>query len=302
MPILTDFSQIAISCAVVFPEDMKKGMDTAKMQDIIRHVTLNSIATYNRDYRPKYGELILCCDSSPSWRHKVFKYYKAGRKDARAESDLDWDTIFQFIHQLREDLINVFPYKVIRAEGAEGDDCIAVLTKYLQTESVELEYGNTLDALTNTAPPVLIVSADHDFKQLHKYKTVKQWSPMQKKWVTNPEKQEFIIDKIIEGDKGDGVPSVLMEDDFLVNGEGRAKSVTKAVRQKYRDYDSLTQEEKERYDRNKLLIDFDSIPKELEERIIEEYTKQRPKTTKQDIFNYLVKNRCRVLIDKIGDF
>ena len=31
--------------------------------------------------------------------------------------------------------------------------------------------------------PFLIVSGDHDFKQLQKFPNVKQWAPAQKKWV-----------------------------------------------------------------------------------------------------------------------
>lgn len=300
MPNLIDFSQLAISCAVVFPEDMKKGNDTAKMQDIIRHVTLKSLVTYNREFS-KYGQLILCCDSKPLWRKKYFPYYKQHRKKDREESELDWTAIFDFVNQLQSDLEEFFPYPIVKAAGAEGDDCIGVLAKYFSQGSIQVESDNPLDSFTGEPPKVVIVSSDHDYKQCHKFKNVKQYSPMQKKWVKN-DNQDFLIEKIIAGDKGDGIPSVLMEDDWLVNGEGRAKPVTKSVYEKFKNYDSLDEEEKRRFDRNKRLIDFDMIPESVESEIISCYNGWKKKGKKQDIMNYLIKHRCRELLDRIGDF
>lgn len=301
MPILIDYSQLAISCAIVFPDDMQKGRDTKKMQDIIRHVTLKSLSTYLRDYRGRYGELILCCDNGKSWRHDYFPYYKAHRAKKKEESTIDWETVSAFVKELQEDLETVFPYPVVYAPKAEGDDCIAVLTKYFQENDVESD--NPMDALTGEPPEVLVVSSDHDYKQLHVYPKVKQWSPMQKKWVERADK-EYIIDKIIGGDSGDGVPSVLMPDDWLVNGEGRAKPVTKAIREKYRNLESLTIEEMERYARNKTLVDFSCIPKYIEDAIIQKYNeeKSRARPKKQAIMDYFMKHRCRELLDRIGDF
>lgn len=300
MPILLDYSQLAISCAVVFEDDMKKGKDTKKMQDIIRHVTLKSLATYLRDYR-KYGQLILCCDTPPLWRKKVFKYYKKHRAKDREESTLDWDTILQFVSELQHDLETVFPYPVVKAVGAEGDDCIGVLAEYFSTREDETESENPLDALTGDPPVVLILSSDHDYKQCLKRKNIKQWSIIQKKWVLNTD-PDFLFNKIVAGDKGDGVPSVLMEDDWFVNGEGRAKSVTKAVYEKFKDYDALDDEEKRRFERNKDMIDFSRIPIQVKDSIIESYTSWKKTTKKQDIMNYLIKHRCRELLDRIGDF
>ena len=289
MPILIDFSQLAISCAVVFPDDMQKGKDTQKMQDIIRHVTLKSIVTTKQKFK-KYGEVILCCDSSPSWRRKVFPYYKAHRAKNREESNIDWETIRKFIDELKFDLEENFPYKIISAPYAEGDDCIAVLTKHISTGDVFAESDNPLDAFSGEPPPILISSSDHDFKQLHKFKNVKQWSMMQKKMVDKAE-NDFIIDKIIGGDGGDGIPSVLMPDDWLVNGEGRAKPVTAKVRERFRDLSSLTEEELARYNRNKLLIDFEMIPEYITKSVLDSYNATRKKTTRANIFDYLIKHR-----------
>lgn len=298
MPVLTDYSQLAISCALVHQEDMKKDMDPKKMRDIIRHTVLKSILSYKAEYS-KYGELVLCADSKPSWRKGVFPYYKAHRKKNREESDIDWDTILRFVDALKSDLINVFGYKVVEAKGAEGDDCIGIITKYTQTQVTTSD--NPLDELTGEPPKVIVLSSDHDFKQLLKYKNVKQWSMMQKKWVTNDD-PNFLKIKIITGDSGDGIPSVLMEDDFLVNGVGRAKSVTQKVKDHYLNLDNLTEEELARYNRNKVLIDFDECPQSIQDKIIESYLQPVVKTKKQDVFNYLVQHRCKQLVDRIQEF
>lgn len=299
MPILIDYSQLAISCAVVFKEDMEKGKDTKKMQDIIRHTTLKSLSTYNRDYKDRYGQLILCCDTGPSWRKNLFPYYKQHRKRDREESPIDWETVMEFVKELQIDLESVFPFPIVKAPGAEGDDCIAVLTEYFS--AMEIESDNPLDQLSGESPPTLIVSSDHDFMQLHKFDKVKQWSPIQKKWVINHNK-DFLVEKIIAGDKGDGVPSVLMPDDWFVNGEGRAKSVTKAVYEKFKSYDSLDKDEKVRYNRNRNMIDFDCIPLAVKEAIVQSFSSWKKMSKKQDIINYFVRHRCRELMDRVEDF
>ena len=48
--ILVDYTQVAIAATFAFQDDMKKGRDTGKMQDIIRHVLLNSLLSYKRQY------------------------------------------------------------------------------------------------------------------------------------------------------------------------------------------------------------------------------------------------------------
>lgn len=299
MTILIDYSQLAISCALVHKDDMKKGGNTKMMQDIIRHTTLKSILTYKKEYSSRFGKLVLCADSPNVWRKDVFPYYKAKRKSAKEESEFDWNTILSFVSELQHDISNVIGYKVVQADKAEGDDCIGIVAKYLQTNTEKTD--NPLADMLGAPEEILIVSSDHDYKQLHKYKNVKQWSPIQKKWVKNDDKF-FLENKIIEGDSGDGIPSVLMPDDWFVNGEGRAKSVTKSVRDRYLDLNQLTDDELLRYNRNKRLIDFDECPQSIQDKIVESYNKPVVKTKKQDIFNYLVKNRCRQLVDRIQEF
>ena len=123
------------------------------------------------------------------------------RKKARDESDLNWTFIFDTLNEIREDLKQHFKYKVIHVDRCEADDVIAVLANSTQ------EFGKY--------EPVMIVSSDKDFKQLQLYPTVKQWSPMQKKYITatKQEIRDFMVEHIVKGDSGDGIPNILSSGD-----------------------------------------------------------------------------------------
>ena len=105
------------------------------------------------------------------------------------------------------------PYPVIDVDGAEEDDVIVTLAEWSQENDL-VEEG-----LFQTPRPLLIISGDHDFQQLQKFPNVVQYSPLKKRFVTIKESAEAILrEHIIRGDKGDGVPNILSEDDSFVEG------------------------------------------------------------------------------------
>ena len=98
--ILVDLSQLLVASTFV---SMKKGeteVDIGKL----RHLILNSLSKYRKQYANEFDELVICCDGSLSWRKDVFPYYKIGRKTGREESPLDWDQIFGCFEQLKKEL------------------------------------------------------------------------------------------------------------------------------------------------------------------------------------------------------
>lgn len=157
--ILLDYSQIALSNIIV-----QKLND----ENMIRHMILNSIRMYNKKYRNEYGQMVICADGMNTWRKDYFPLYKAHRKKNRSESDQDWPEIFRILNLVREEIRENLPYKVIHLEGCEADDVIGTLA--MQTQ----EFGQH--------EPVMIISSDKDFIQLHKYTNVKQFSPIKRKW------------------------------------------------------------------------------------------------------------------------
>jgi hypothetical protein len=155
-----------------------------------------------RQFKTKYGEIVVACDSKRYWRRDVFPFYKAHRKKDREKSEFDWHLIFETIHKIRDELKENFPYKVIDVEGAEADDVIAVLAGRMAPHE-----------------EILILSSDKDFVQLQKYPNVTQYSPILKRFVKTDDPLGYIKEHIIRGDKGDGIPNFLSPDNTFVAGE-----------------------------------------------------------------------------------
>jgi hypothetical protein len=296
--ILIDYSQVALSAILTFQRELKG--TPAEIKNLIRHVTLSTIKSYKKKYGKEYGQIVVCCDGRKYWRRDYFEYYKGMRKANREKSDLDWGLIFDTLSEMRDDLAKHFPYKVMHIERAEADDIIAVLTKYAQENELVQE------GLVEEPQKVLILSSDKDFKQLHVYPTVKQWSPMQKKYVsaTKKEIQEYIIEHIVKGDAGDGVPNILSKDDVFMRGERQKPMSAKRLAEFIeKGVDACrSDEEKRNWHRNAVLVNFDNIPPDVEETIVVSYISSKPTGDKMSIMNYLMKHQCRLLLNELEDF
>lgn len=299
MAILVDYTQLAVAGVMQFQSDLKTGSDD-KIVNLIRHVILSSLVANKKKFGPKYGQMIICTDGRSYWRKEHFKYYKASRAKNREDSGLNWKLIFDTISNLRDDLAENFPYKVIHSQRAEADDIIGVLTKYFQDNELK-QVG-----LEEEPQPVLILSSDQDNVQLHKYRNVAQWSPIQKKFVkpaVSPHKS--LVDKICMGDVGDGIPNIMSPDDVFVTEGTRQKSFRKARLDEFYEFGidaCKNDEERRNFTRNKLLVSYDMIPEDLTQEILSIYTGQDPKGSKQKIMQYLIKHRCKNLMDDIESF
>jgi len=280
--IIVDYSGIAISSVIIQKVEIK--------EDLLRHMILNTIRMYNKKFRDEYGQMVIACDSS-TWRREYFPNYKFKRREGREESTLDWDELFRIINSVRDELKEHFPYKVVTVDGAEADDIIGTLT--LETQ----EFGKH--------EPVMIVSSDKDFVQLHRFNNVRQYSPILKKFITEKNPRTFLLEHVFKGDSGDGVPNVLSPDNTFVDGI-RQSPVTKKKIQTWIDgidnLESVMDSETYRnYTRNKKLIDLTETPDSVKQEIINNYEEQKV-AHKSRILNYLIKKRCKMLIDCVGDF
>jgi hypothetical protein len=297
--ILVDYSQVALAAILTFQRELK-GTES-EVKNLIRHVTLSTLKSYKKKYGKEYGELVICCDGRKYWRKEFFEFYKGMRKSNRDKSDLDWKLIFDTLSEMREDISQHFPYRVMHIDRAEADDIIAVMTQYLQ-ENLLIQEG-----LVEEPQKILILSSDKDFKQLQLYPTVKQWSPMQKKYITATKKEivEHKIEHIVKGDTGDGVPNILSKDDVFMKGERQKANVAAKRLQEFFDNGFTAcrnDEERRNWHRNTTLVDFDHIPPDVKESIIVSYISSKPKGDKMSIMNYLMEHRCRLLLDEIEDF
>jgi 5'-3' exonuclease len=281
--ILIDYNQIALSNIIV-----------QKLNDeqMIRHMILNSIRMYNKKYREKYGQMVICCDGMNTWRKEYFPQYKAARKKNRDEqSDTDWPEIFRILNLVRDEIKENLPYKVIHLEGCEADDVIGALTLEAQ------EFGK--------GEPIKIISSDKDFIQLHRFNDVSQFSPMQKKEVTDKNPHIYRFNHIMKGDKGDGIPNVKSGDNVFVDSVRQtpvsAKQLEEWLDNAENLKDVLSEELYRNYQRNKTLIDLSEIPKPVYEKIINTFDNTK-KPMQMKVLNYLIKKRCNLLIECVEEF
>lgn len=256
-------------------------------EDLLRHMILNSIRSYNHKFRAKYGELVIACDDKRYWRRDLYPYYKAHRKRDREKSEIDWNAVFEVLNRVRDELKEYFPYRVLHVERAEADDVIAALAH---------EFGNTNEKL-------LIISADKDFRQLHSYINVEQYDPIRKKMIVENNPDRYLREHILKGDRGDGIPNFLSKDDVFVVG-GRQKPLRQAkldvwVDQKPEEFCDATM--LRNYKRNEQLIDMWKIPDRVRANIIDKYNEEAGKG-RSKLFSYFVEKRLRGLLADIDQF
>jgi len=282
--IIIDYSAIAI--AAIFSQDRPQDIE----EGLIRHMILNRVRQYNLKFREKYGQTVIACDGG-SWRKQAFAQYKAGRKKTRDASPLDWKEFFRLINLVRTELDENFPYPVVYVDNAEADDIIAVLSKSTQ------EFGQN--------EPVVIISADKDFLQLHRYSNVKQFSPMKRDFITINDPLFYRFEHICKGDSSDGVPNVLSPDNTFTEGLRQKPMRAKKILEWYESKDNLESvmdtETLRNFHRNREVIDLDYIPTEIVD-AIHKATAEQASKPKKDVLNYLITNRCAMLVEAAQDF
>jgi len=282
--ILVDLNQVLLA-GLMAQISNQKGVKLE--EDLIRHMVLNILRMHLRTFRSEYGEVILCCDNRKYWRKEFFPYYKAGRKKSREKSALDWHLIFDMLAKFKSELKENFPYKVIDVEGAEADDVIG-----------------TLVPLYAAHEKILILSSDGDFLQLQRWgSNVKQYNPAMKKFLKSEDPLVELKEKIIRGDKGDGIPNIFSPADCFVR-DLRQKPITKGLLDKLLSEQSEKWEDevaKTGFSRNQTLIDLSLIPSEIKTKIINTYEETKP-ASKQKMLTYFMEHKLKNLMDVIEEF
>jgi len=287
--IIVDYSGIALASIII-----NKTFD----EQLIRHMILNSLRMYRTRYKEEYGELVLAVDASNNWRKTAFPQYKASRKKTQKQSDFDWGEAFRILNKIREEIAENFPYTVIRVDGCEADDVIGTLV------SMNPDHNNDFNP-----QKYMIVSSDRDFLQLQKFRNVRQFSPLLKKELSVDNPRVWLQTHIIKGDKGDGVPNILSDDNVFVEGFRQTPITQKKI-------DNIIEDLEEgellyaaswyrNYCRNKKLIDLSETPKELRREIINNFMADKPDTRwmrRGKVFPYLVENKCNELIKSAQEF
>jgi len=279
--ILVDANQIAISHLMV-RHKIENGINI----DSVRHSIVRVVARIEKKFKDEFGKVILCYDDKNYWRREVFPFYKKNRKQERENSKYDWDQVFSVLNKIRDELKNNFPYQVLQVQGAEADDVIASLVRQ--------------NSRTTQPEPVLILSADKDFIQLHRYSSVKQYDPIRNRWIEEENPVRYLQEHIIRGDRSDGIPNILTCDDAIVTG----KTQKKMSKEKIASLASMNPQEftnfirLRNWKRNSELIDFNKIPQSVTERIISYYNNYKVRNSIN--INYFIDNNIQDLIEEFS--
>lgn len=278
--LIFDFNQVVIANLM---EQIGSSREPVE-EGLVRHMILNTIRANIRKFR-EYGEVVIACDGQTYWRREVFPFYKSNRKKNRDASGHDWQSIFDCMKKIREELKQHSPYKVIEATGAEADDIIGVLCR---------QYGDS--------EKIMILSSDKDFVQLQTNPNIKQYSPTLKKFIKSDDPIRQLNELIVRGDSGDGIPNILSADNSIADGV-RQKPITKKfldevlVKAEGSMGDALTRN----WDRNRQLIDLNMIPESVSKSILDTYMVTKP-ANKQQFMNYMIANRLKNLLEVIDEF
>lgn len=280
--IIVDLNQVMISTLMMQIGNHK---NIKLEEDLVRHMVLNSLRAHKVKFSAEYGEMVIACDDKNYWRKQVYPYYKANRKKEREASELDWNTLFESLNNIRQELKDYFPYKVIQIEHAEADDIIAVLVK---------EY--------NHLGKLLILSGDKDFGQLQKYPNVTQYSPVLKKYISCTNPDLFLKEHILKGDSSDGIPNFLSEDNVFVMGIRQSPVTSKRLAGWIlQEPEQFCNEAMLRnYKRNQKLIDLEFVPDDIKSQTLEQYNTQIKDRSK--LFNYFIQYQLKNLMEHINEF
>ena len=176
----------------------------------------------------------------------------------------------------------IFPYRVIHVDTAEADDIIATMIKLREEDKRILVYLN------------------HSFAfELQMNDNVYQYSPITKKFLNGVDPNEYLKEHILRGDKGDGIPNVLSDDNVIVD-RIRQTPITKKNLEVWME-GSLPKEHAERHERNTELIDLRYTPWNLQCKILEQ-KESKPIGNRNKLPSYFTEHKLEVLSNHINDF
>lgn len=145
---------------------------------------------YNRLFKT-YGQLIICHEGKGSldWRRSIYPEYKRNRDEGKKDPSY---LVLKGTFDKIEEVLNYYPCKQIRVDGAEADDVIYALARH---------YGEQ-------GEDVLIISTDGDLAQIMDYSdTISVYNPVKKNFAKK-KFDELVKYKAIVGDKSDNIPGL----------------------------------------------------------------------------------------------
>lgn len=202
------------------------------------------------------SNIIFCMDTPKEklWRMEIQDNYKSGRCDLSLKHN--YKTTFDYTYNLMipkfiEQNKNIYK---LRVEEVEADDIIASICMHLNQQ--------------NPLQQIYLVSGDEDFLQLGRDNLIFVNYKKKIPFILTKEQADLALkNKIINGDPSDCIPSIFPK------GKRLNKKEIVESESKLNDFLEINPESKNQYLKNKLMIDFNNIPKKYIKKIIKLFDK-----------------------------
>ena len=225
--------------------------------DKYEKIYLNSLMKIKKKFKIPMKNIVfaLDCPRDSIWRMPLYPKYKANRKISDKKFNPSMLEVFRWTkHHILPKLVKNYDIKIVRCDKAEADDIVAVLTGHFREQMPDREY--------------LIVTNDYDYLQLldvnvHIYNLKNK--NLREKSLGN-RKLDLGV-KIIVGDNSDNIPKCFPKcgQKTAIKYVNNPELLDKA----FAKYPGS----KEKFILNKTLIDFNCIPSNIQQNIIENFEK-----------------------------
>jgi 5'-3' exonuclease len=241
-----------------------------------KYMIINTIHKYIKQFQP--NKVVFAFDDRGYWRKDIYPEYKSHRKKDRDKSAIDYDIFFPIAEKFWDDLKNIFKnVYFVRIDRTEADDIIAISTKEVFKDD-----------------NLIAISTDKDMHQLLKFKRYRQYNPIQNKFVESLNPIKNLQIKLIMGDSGDNIPSIKPRTGIV--------TATNMLNDGLDELFEKNEEIKENYERNKRLIDFDCIPKDIINKIKKSFDEyELSNFSGRDYYNFLLNNKLGGLVNVVQE-
>jgi len=198
--------------------------------------TLNDL---DKKFNPK--KIYICRDGNDVWRYKIYPEYKSTRKNYTETDIHSPGPLFKHINSTYPPRLPE-KCKYLYNKTAEGDDIIAVCTKFFKDD-------------------IVIITGDHDLLQLSSNK-VSIYQLKGLKEITSSDPIVDLMTKILAGDQSDNIPQAIPR--------CGKKTAEKLAKSKDELEKALKKHGRAQFELNRKLIDFNYMDKQVEKEILDE--------------------------------
>lgn len=312
----------------------------SEFKGLFIHYVFSYMKYCKKEYSNEFGnEIVIALEGGNNWRKEIYPQYKMNRLSSKEKYNIDFeDYINPTINEIVEVVENTLPYKCVRVFGAEGDDIIATLAKLKSKEGEKvlilsedkdfkqlLKYENVslfkpIHKEYMTYNPIDIDSHKKELllhillgDKADNISNIKRYSEFSDKFILYLEKNGIFERDVFNYKKLD-ISNLMFEkfkeeyreDEAIFKivkfGEVSAKKFMGSSLEELKNNLLKNKIYAENFMLNKKLIDFDCIPDEIREKIIQEYLTINTEYDMVSLIKFFKKYECENHIKEIAYF